>query len=456
MGKKDISTQMATAPVGRLLFKLSMPAVVAQIVNLLYNIVDRIYIGHMKDVGSLALTGVGLCFPVICLVMAFTMLVAQGGAPRAAIEMGKGDIKRAEKILGNCFSMLIIISAALTVLFLLTGEKILMLFGASESTIVYALPYMQIYVAGSVFVMLSLGLNMFITTQGFTKVSMATVVIGAVSNIILDPIFIFGFKMGVRGAALATIISQAISAVWVVAFLFGEKTKLKIRRENILPIPKIVLPVLALGIAPFIMNSTEALVNVAFNSSLQKYGGDLAVGAMTVCATIFQFAWVPAQGIGQGSQPIISYNYGAKNVSRVKKAVKTMFVVNFTYIFVIGVMIELFPAFFIKIFNNDPALVETASWALRIYAAALMFFGAQMSVQQTFISIGKAKASLFVAALRKIILLIPLIYILPMFFEDKVFAVFLSEPVSDAIAIILSCTVCFVVFRKEMKKLEKE
>lgn len=447
--------QMATAPVGKLLLKLSLPAVVAQIVNLLYNIVDRIYIGHMKDVGSLALTGVGLCFPIICLVTAFTMLIAQGGAPRAAIEMGKGNNKGAEKILGNCFSLLIILSAVLTATFLLSGEKILMLFGASSETIVYALPYMQIYVAGSIFVMLSLGLNMFITTQGFTKVSMATVVIGAVCNIVLDPIFIFGFKMGVRGAAFATILSQGISAVWVTAFLFGKKTKLKIRRNNLLPNAKVVLPVLALGIAPFIMSSTEALVNIAFNSSLQKFGGDLAVGAMTVCSTIFQFAWVPAQGIGQGAQPIISYNYGARNVKRVKQAVGAMFIVNFAIIFVIGLLIELFPAFFIKIFNNDPALLEIASRMLRIFGAALMFFGLQMSVQQTMISIGKASASLFIACLRKIILIIPLIYLLPLFFEDKVFAVFLAEPVSDAIAIVLSCTVCFIVFRKEMKKIEK-
>lgn len=454
MNKQDISQQMATAPVGRLLFKLSIPAVVAQIVNLLYNIVDRIYLGHMPEVGSLALTGVGLCFPVICLVTAFTMLIAQGGAPRAAIEMGKGDMKRAEKILGNSFSMLIIISVILTAVFSVFGERLLMLFGASADTIIYALPYMRIYVAGSVFVMLSLGLNMFITTQGFTKVSMATVIIGAVSNIILDPVFIFGFNMGVRGAALATIISQGVSAVWVVTFLFGNRTKLKIRRENLLPAPKIVFPVLALGVAPFIMNSTEALINISFNSSLQKFGGDIAVGAMTVCSTVFQLAWVPAQGIGQGAQPIISYNYGAKNIHRVKQAFKAMLIVNFAFVFAVGLAVELFPAFFIRIFNSDPVLVETASRALRIYAAALMFFGAQMSVQQTLISIGKAKASLFIACLRKLILLLPLIYIMPLLIENKVVAVFLAEPVSDAISIIVSLIVFAVVFKKEIKKME--
>ena len=300
--KTDISNQLANAPVWSLIVKLSIPAILAQIVNLLYNLVDRIYIGHMEDVGTMAITGLGLCFPVLSLISAFTMLVAQGGAPRAAIEMGKGDIKKAEKILGNCFALLITLSVILTTVFLVFGERFLMLFGASESTIIYALPYLRIYVAGSIFVMISLGLNMFITTQGFTKISMATVLIGAITNIILDPILIFGFDMGVKGAAFATIISQAISAVWVLLFLTGHKTKLRIKRENLLPNGKILAPVLALGISPFVMNATEAVINVAFNSSLQKYGGDIAVGAMTICTTVLQLAWVPAQGIGQGAQ----------------------------------------------------------------------------------------------------------------------------------------------------------
>ena len=454
--KLDISRQLATAPVWKLIIKLSIPAILAQIVNLLYNVVDRIYIGHMEEVGTAALTGVGLCNPIIVLISAFTMLVAQGGAPRAAIQMGKGDIKNAEKILGNCFSLLIVFAALLTVAFLIFGEKLLMVFGASEDTIIYALPYMQIYVAGSIFVMISLGLNMFITTQGFTKISMATVLIGAICNIVLDPIFIFAFKMGVRGAAIATIISQCISAVWVLLFLFGKKTKLGIRKENLLPKAKTILPVLALGISPFIMNATEAVINISFNSSLQKYGGDIAVGAMTICATVFQMAWVPAQGIGQGAQPIISYNYGAKNAGRVKQAFKAFLIICFTYIFVFGALVELFPQFFISIFNDNPALVETAIWSIRLYGCALAFFGIQMAIQQTFIALGKAKASLFVACLRKVILLVPLIYILPNFFENKVFAVFLAEPVSDAISIITASIVFFFAFRKEMKQMETE
>lgn len=445
---------MATTSVWKLMVKLSIPAILAQIVNLLYNVVDRVYIGHMEDVGTMAITGVGLCNPIIVLISAFTMLVAQGGAPRAAIEMGKDNTKKAEKILGNCLSLLIVLSVILTTVFLVFGEKFLMLFGASESTIVYALPYMKIYVAGSIFVMLSLGLNMFITTQGFTKISMATVLIGAICNIVLDPIFIFAFDMGVQGAALATIISQAISAVWVMSFLLGKKTKLKIRKENLLPNIKILAPVLALGISPFVMNATEAVINIAFNSSLQKYGGDIAVGAMTICTTVFQMAWVPAQGIGQGAQPIISYNYGAGNADRVKQAFKAFLTICFTYVFVFGMAIEIFPQFFIGIFNDNPQLVDTATWTIRLYGCAMIFFGVQLAVQQTFIALGKAKASLFIACLRKVILLIPLIYILPNFFENKVFAVFLAEPVSDAISIITATITFVIVFDKEMKQMK--
>lgn len=454
--KQDISTQMATAPVGRLIVRLAIPAILAQVVNLLYNVVDRIYIGHMEGVGTMALTGVGVCFPVISLISAFTMLVAQGGAPRAAIEMGKGDNERAEKILGNCFALLIAFAVVLTTVFLVFGERLLYLFGASDDTIIYALPYMQIYVSGSIFVMMSLGLNMFITTQGFTKVSMATVVIGAICNIILDPIFIFGLDMGVRGAAFATIISQGVSAIWVTSFLFGRKTKIKVRKSNLIPNIKVLLPVLALGVAPFIMNATEAVINISFNSSLQKYGGDIAVGAMTICTTVFQMAWVPAQGIGQGAQPIISYNYGAKNTERVKKAFKTFLTISFSYMFIFGMLIMLFPQFFINIFNDNEALVDTATWAIRIYGCAMVFFGIQMAVQQTLVSLGKAGASLFIACLRKVILLVPLIYILPNFFEDKVFAVFLAEPVSDAISIVTAAITFFFVFRKEMKAMESK
>ena len=450
----DVSQQLATAPVGRLLLKLAAPTVVAQLVNLLYNIVDRIYIGHMPDIGRPALTGVGLCFPVICFITAFTMLVAQGGAPRAAIAMGEGKNDQAEKIMGSCFTCLVGTALTLTVLFWIFGERLLWLFGCSEETIQYALPYMRIYSSGSLFVMIALGMNLFVTTQGFASVSMRTVLIGAVSNIILDPIFIYAFHMGVRGAALGTILSQAISGVWVVRFLTGKQTTLRLRRSTLRPSWRIMAPVLALGVSPFIMQSTEALLNISFNSSLQRYGGDMAVGAMTIASTVLQMVWIPSQGLGQGAQPIISYNYGARNASRVKEAFFALLKVSCVLMAGFWLLVQLFPRVFIGIFNNDPELMDTAVWTLRVYTAVLGLFGVQMSVQQTFMAIGKAKASLFIACLRKIILLIPLIFILPHFFENKVLAVFLAEPVSDFISVVASAITFVLVFRPAMAELE--
>lgn len=452
----DISQQLGTAPVGKLLLKLAAPTVVAQLVNLLYNIVDRIYIGHMPVVGRVALTGVGLCLPVITLITAFTMLIAQGGAPRAAIAMGAGDNDRAEEIMGSCFTCLVTAAVALTAVFWLFGEKLLWLFGCSEETIVYALPYMRIYASGSLFVMMALGMNLFVTTQGFTTFSMRTVLIGAFSNIILDPIFIYLLDMGVQGAALATVISQAISGIWVVRFLTGSKTKLRLRRDRLRPQKSIMGPVLALGLAPFIMQATEALLNISFNASLQRYGGDIAVGAMTVANTVMQMVWIPSQGLGQGAQPIISYNYGAKNPQRVRAAFRALLRVSMVVMVAFWAMVQLFPQFFIGIFNSDPELLDTAVWTLRVYTAVLGLFGIQMAVQQTFTAIGKAKASLFIACLRKVILLIPLIFILPNFFENKVFAVFLAEPVSDFISVTASAITFLLVFRPAMAELERE
>ena len=392
---------------------------------------DRIYIGHMPQAGTAALTGVGLCFPVIYLISAFTMLIAQGGAPRAAIAMGQGDNRRAETIMGSCFTCLVAAALALTALFWAVGEPLLWLFGCSEETILYALPYMRIYSSGSIFVMMALGMNLFVTTQGFTRFSMKTVLIGAVCNIILDPIFIYGLRMGVRGAALATVISQAVSGVWVMG------------------------PVLALGLAPFIMQSTEALLNISFNASLQRYGGDIAVGAMTVASTVMQMVWIPVQGIGQGAQPIISYNYGAKNPQRVREAFRALLKLSCALMAGFWLLVQLFPQLFIRIFNDNPALIETSMWTLRLYTAVLGLFGIQMSVQQTFMAIGKAKASLFIACLRKVILLIPLIFLLPQFFTNKVFAVFLAEPVSDLISVAVSAVTFYRVFRPEMAALER-
>ena len=447
---------LGTEKISKLLFKLAVPSVVAQLVNLLYNMVDRVYIGHMAEVGSLALTGVGVCMPVIMLVSAFACLVGMGGAPQVSICMGKKEYDKAEKIMGNCLIFLIAISIILTATFLIFGERLLMVFGASANTIGFAMDYMRIYVLGTIFVQLALGMNMFITCQGFTKVSMMSVVIGAVLNIILDPILIFVFDLGVKGAALATIISQAVSAVWVVAFLAGKKTGIRLKKKYFRIDFKVLAPCIGLGVSPFIMQATESVINVCFNSSLLKYGGDLAVGAMTVLATVMQFSMLPLQGLTQGAQPITSYNYGAGNAKRVKESFSLLLKVCLAYSMLLWLLVMLMPDKFVMMFNSDPNLVEYGSWAMRIYFAVSGIFGIQVACQQTFIAIGNAKTSLFLAILRKILLLIPLIYILPMFFENKAMAVYLAEPVADAIAVITTGILFIRSFRKTIKRMEEK
>ena len=456
MEEKKTDRQLGAAPIGKLLLRLSAPMVLAQIVNMLYNVVDRIYIGHIPEIGRLALTGVGLCFPLITIITAFYVLIAQGGAPLAAIEMGRGDNRKAEQYLGGCFTCLIAAALLLTAVFELFGERLLWLFGASGDTIVYALPYMRIYAAGSIFVMLGMGMNLFITTQGFAGYSMASVVIGAVSNIVLDPILIFSLSMGVQGAALATIISQALSAAFVLRFLFGKKTILRVRREFLRPQWALMKKTLGLGLAPFVVQTTEAAVSISFNASLQRYGGDLAVGAMTVASTVKQMISLPANGIGQGAQPIISFNYGARNVARVKKTVGLMFAALSAFILCGCVLGELFPETVIRIFNSEEELLGTATWALRVYLAAFGLFGLQMAAQQVFMATGKARQSLFCACLRKLILLIPLIHLMPLFFENKVFAVFLAEPVADLLSVIICMTLFRFTFWRDMARLETE
>ena len=444
---------LGTQPVGKLLFKLSLPTVIAQIVNMLYNIVDRIYIGHMPGDGSLALTGVGVCLPIIMIISAFAAFVSAGGAPRASISMGKGDNDSAEKILGGCFFMQVIISAVLTALLLIFDRDLLLAFGASENTIEYAVNYMNIYAIGTVFVQLTLGMNAFITAQGFANIGMVTVMIGAVSNIVLDPIFIFGLHMGVKGAALATIISQCISCVWVVAFLFGKKTILRLKAKNFFVSPKIILPCITLGLATFIMQSSESVISVCFNSSLLKYGGDIAVGAMTILTSVMQFAMLPLNGISQGSQPILSYNYGAGNSERVKKTFKLLLAVCLIYSFLLWGFIELFPQGFARMFSSDAALIDFTAHALRIYCAVLCLFGIQMSCQMAFVSIGSALCSISVAVVRKFVLLLPLIYIMPAFVADKTMGVYMAEPVADVIAITFTSILFTIQFGKAMKKL---
>ncbi len=443
--------KLAVMPVGRLLLSLALPAIAAQIVNLLYNMVDRIYIGHIPEVGSLALTGLGITLPVITLISAFAALIGFGGAPRASIAMGKGDKDRAEEILGNCIFTLFVLAAALTFIFFVFAKPILYAFGASEDTIAYAYPYMRIYVLGTLFVQITTGLNAFITSQGFASVGMKTVMIGAGLNLILDPIFIYGFSMGVRGAALATILSQAVSAMWVLRFLCSEKTILRVRRCNLHFSPKVMLPVLALGISPFIMQSTESILSVCFNTSLQKYGGDIAVGAMTILASVMQISMMPLQGLSQGMQPIVSFNYGAGNLSRVRKAFQLTLISCLCYSMLLWAISMLFPQMVARVFSTDEAMIQYTAGVMRIYMAAAGIFGAQIACQQTFVALGKAVHSLFLAVLRKIILLIPLIYILPMFFEDKVFAVFLAEPVSDTLAVCTTVTMFALTAWKLMK-----
>ena len=452
----DNKEMLGTAPIGKLLFKLAVPTVVAQLINMLYNIVDRIYIGHMPGDGSLALTGVGVCMPIIMIISAFAALIASGGAPKASICMGKNDKESAEKILGGCFSLQLIISAILTAVLLIWNKDLLLMFGASENTIDYASSYMSVYAIGTVFVQLTLGMGAFITAQGFAKTGMMTVLIGAVSNIILDPIFIFGFKLGVRGAALATILSQAISCAWVLIFLSGKRTYLKLQSKYMRIDGKLVFPCVALGLSAFIMQSSESVISVCFNSSLLKYGGDIAVGAMTILTSVMQFAMLPMQGIAQGAQPISSYNYGAKNTERVKKTFRLLLTTCLIYSLTIWAVIMAFPNIFSGIFTPDAELIEFTSKALRIYCAVLGIFGIQIACQMTFVSTGNAPCSIIVAIVRKFVLLLPLIYLMPQLIENKTMGVYLAEPVADVIAVTFTAVLFAIQFRKSLKKLSTD
>ncbi|WP_291651807.1 MATE family efflux transporter [Clostridium sp.] len=437
--------------VGKLLLSLALPAIVAQLVNVLYNIVDRIFIGRMEN-GEVAMAGVGIAFPIIMIISAFSALIGMGGAPLAAIKMGEKDNKGAEKIISNSFSTLIIIGLICTIGFLIFKEDLLWAFGASDATIGYAIDYLTIYLIGTVFVQIALGMNPFINTQGFAKIGMVTVVIGAIINIVLDPIFIFGLNLGVRGAALATILSQFVSAIWVLTFLFGKTSILKIRVNYLVPNLKVLLPIVALGVSPFIMQSTESLVLISMNNKLQLYGGDLAVGAMTIMSSIMQIVTLPLMGLSQGAQPIISYNFGAKNIERVKRTFKLLLTSCLIYTFTMWASLMIFPEIFVGIFNNKPELVEITSWSMRIFFGGIFIFGAQIACQQTFLALGQAKISLIMALLRKVVLLVPLIFILPIFFEDKLRAVLFAEPISDIIAALTTITVFIIFYKKTFIK----
>ena len=441
-------------PVKKLLFKLAVPTVIAQIINMLYNIVDRIYIGHMPENGALALTGVGVCMPVILIVSAFAALVSSGGSPRASIAMGEGDYDKAEKILGNCFLLQVIVSLVLTILLEIFGKSFLLAFGASENTITFALSYLRIYALGTIFVELTLGMNTFITAQGFAKTGMFTVLIGAICNIVLDPIFIFVLNMGVSGAALATIISQSVSTVWVIHFLKSNKSNIRLKKENMKLEKVVILPCITLGAATFIMQASESIISVCFNSSLQRYGGDIAVGAMTILSSVMQLAMLPMQGIGQGAQPIASYNFGAKNKERVKETFKWLLISSLTYSIILWAFIMTCPKLFASIFSTDTALIEYTANALRIYCGCLGLFGIQIACQMLFVSIGNAGCSIIVAILRKFVLLIPLIYIVPMLVTDKTTGVYMAEPIADGLAVTFTAILFFFEFRKALKKLD--
>ena len=463
MRHKEQGTEMTadkeflrTEPLGGLLLKLALPTVAAQLINMLYNIVDRIYIGHIPEIGATALTGVGVCMPLIMIVSAFAALVGYGGAPRASIFMGKQDKESAEKTLGNCFVLQILISVVLTIVLLIWNRDFLMAFGASENTIEYGVNYMNIYALGTIFVEITLGMNAFITAQGFAKTGMLSVLIGAVANIILDPIFIFGFNMDVRGAALATIISQALSCIWVVSFLCGKKTFLKIQRKNLMLVPKIILPCLALGAATFIMQASESVISVCFNSSLQKYGGDIAVGAMTILTSVMQFAMLPLQGLGQGAQPIISYSYGAGDRDRVKAAFKLLLKVSLGYSVLLWILVMALPGGFAAMFTSDAQLMEYTRTALRIYMGSMFLFGIQMACKMTFNALGKAKESIVVAVMRKFVLLIPLIYIMPQILRsDQTMAVYMAEPIADLLAVTFTAVLFGIQFKKILGTMKK-
>ena len=450
---KNKGINLGEGKVSSLLFKLALPSIIAQLVNVLYNIVDRIFIGRIPN-GEIAMAGVGVAFPIIMIVSAFSALIGMGGAPIAAIKMGAKDNDEAEKIMSNSFSMLIIIGAILTVVFLIFKEPILYAFGASDKTINYAIDYLTLYLIGTIFVQIALGMNPFVNTQGFAKIGMLTVMIGAVINIVLDPIFIFVFNMGVKGAALATVCGQLVSALWVLKFLFGKTSVLKIRKKYLVPKLNVILPVIALGVSPFIMQGTESLVIIIMNNQLSIYGGDLAIGAMTIMSSIMQIVMLPLMGLSQGAQPIISYNYGAKKIDRITSTFKLLLISCLVYTGIMWALLMIIPKIFVLIFNSNPDLVEITAWSIKIYFAGVILFGAQIACQQTFLALGQAKTSLILALLRKIILLIPLAFILPNFFEEGLKGVLMAEPVADILSATIT-VICFIIFYKKKLNIDE-
>ena len=443
-----ITNQLGTERIGKLLLKLSVPAITAQLVNVLYNIVDRAYIGNIPETGAQAIAGLGITMPIIVLIMAFSSLVGMGGAPLASMRLGAQDDEGAQRILNNCFAMVLGFAVVLTVLCEVLAVPLLRAFGASSATLPYALEYLRIYAAGTVFVMITLGMNSFINCQGFSSVGMWTVIIGAALNIALDPLFIFVLDMGVRGAALATILSQGVSCLWVLLFLTGKKTRIRLKPAMMKPRRDIVGRVLGLGVSPFVMQSTESLVQIVINTGLARYSGDLAVASMTIISSVMMVLNMPLQGLGQGAQPIISYNFGAKNIDRVRRTFRLLITITLSFSTLMCLLVELVPGVFIRIFSSDAELIELTCRVIRIFIAGFFAMGAQFAVQQMFLSVGQAKSSVFIAMLRKIVLLIPLALILPRLFGLGAMGIYIAEPIADFTCASISCILFAVKSRK--------
>lgn len=453
VGLKNRDSVLGTAPLGRLMVRFSLPSIAAQLVNILYSIVDRIYIGHIESAASLALTGIGVCYPVITLISAFSLFAGAGGAPLAAIEFGKSEhddtaLSRAERILGNVFVMLVLFSALLSVGFTVFRRPVLRAFGASAGTIGYAEEYLSIYLVGTFFVQVSVGLNPFISAQGHVRTAMLSTIIGAVTNIVLDPIFIFALGMGVRGAAVATVISQALSATWILLFLVSKKSRIRLRLTSLRLKHAVVSRIAALGVSPFVMSATESAVFVVFNSGLQKFGGDLYVAAMTILQSLMQMCYVPIQGFTDGVQPLISYNFGAEKIERMKRLILQMTLVSCAGSLAAFCILVVFPGFFVSFFTADSELLRLTVRLLPVYCGAVWIFGVQMGAQRTFVALGKAGVSIFIALLRKVILLIPLALILPHFIGAD--GIFLAEPLASTVSALTSFVLlvrCYRSFR---------
>lgn len=460
---------LGTENVGKLLLSLSIPSIIAQLVNILYNMVDRIYVGRLPE-GTVAMSALSVALPIVTIILAFTQLLGIGGAPLAAIKLGKKDTDAAEKILTTSLVCLLMSGMLITIIVQIFAKDILYIFGADETNIAMAIEYIKIYTLGTIFVQISFGLNSYITTQGYARYSMSTVIIGAVLNIILDPIFIFLLNMGVKGAALATVLAQSVSAVWALRFFLSDRTSIRFRKKYLIPDIKVVGSICALGISPFIMNSTESILLISFNNQLSLYGGTMAVATMAILISIFQMISMTLQGICQGGQPIMSYNLGAGNKKRVRDTFKILYICCVSFTFVANGSILLFSNVFAGIFTTDPDTLRMATWAIRVYMAGGLFYGAQTACQMSFLALGQAKRSLSMALFRKIIVLIPLIYILPTLIGGsdfaiamsapvadlcydggKVFAVLISEAIADFSAAIVTSTMFFTFYRKHLK-----